>query len=101
MENKYLLILFYSAGGSVRNIAHAIADGAEQENLSVKVRTVPKISSVAEQTEESIPKKDDTLMSKDGTVGKTAFLTKNNNCILLSSLASITPDKSKIEPKFL
>ena len=57
MENKYLLILFYSAGGSVRNIAHAIADGAEQENLSVKIRTVPKVSSVAEQTEESIPKK--------------------------------------------
>ena len=51
MENKYLLILFYSAGGSVRNIAHAIADGAEQENLSIRIRTVPKVSSVAQQTE--------------------------------------------------
>ena len=36
MENKYLLILFYSAGGSVRNIAHAIADGAEQEKINCK-----------------------------------------------------------------
>ena len=47
MENKYLLILFYSAGGSVRNIAHAIADGAEEHNLNVKIRTVPKVSSVS------------------------------------------------------
>ena len=39
MENKYLLILFYSAGGSVRNIAHAIADGAEECSLNVKIRT--------------------------------------------------------------
>jgi len=45
MENKYLLILFYSAGGSTRKIAHAIADGAEEENLNVKIRTVPKVSS--------------------------------------------------------
>ena len=51
MENKYLLILFYSAGGSVRNIAHAIADGAEECNLNVKIRTVPKVSSVSEQVE--------------------------------------------------
>ena len=36
MENKYLLILFYSAGGSVRNIAHAIADGAEEDSLKCK-----------------------------------------------------------------
>ena len=42
MENKYLLILFYSAGGSVRNIAHAIADGAEECNLNVKIRKLNK-----------------------------------------------------------
>ena len=68
MENKYLLILFYSAGGSVRNIAHAIADGAEQENLSVKIRTVPKVSSVAEQTEKSIPKKDEIYCTKEDLI---------------------------------
>jgi len=68
MENKYLLILFYSAGGSVRNISHAIADGAEQENLSVKIRTVPKVSSVAEQTEESIPKKDEIYCTKEDLI---------------------------------
>ena len=64
MENKYLLILFYSAGGSVRNVAHAIADGAEQENLHVKIRTVPKVSSVTEQTEKNIPEKDEIYCTK-------------------------------------
>ena len=68
MENKYLLILFYSAGGSVRNIAHAIADGAEQENLSVRIRTVPKVSSVTEQTEKNIPKKDEVYCTKEDLI---------------------------------
>ena len=68
MENKYLLILFYSAGGSVRNIAHAIADGAEQENLDVRIRTVPKVSSVAEQTEKNIPEKDEVYCTKEDLI---------------------------------
>ena len=68
MENKYLLILFYSAGGSVRNVAHAIADGAEQENLHVKIRTVPKVSSVTEQTEKNIPEKDEIYCTKEDLI---------------------------------
>ena len=44
MEKSFLLILFYSASGSVKNLAHAIADGAEEQNLNIKLRTVPKIS---------------------------------------------------------
>ena len=68
MENKYLLILFYSAGGSVRNIAHAIADGAEQENLNVRIRTVPKVSSVTEQTEKNIPEKDEVYCTKEDLI---------------------------------
>ena len=68
MENKYLLILFYSAGGSVRNIAHAIADGAEQENLSVRIRTVPKVSSVTEQTKKNIPEKDEVYCTKEDLI---------------------------------
>ena len=68
MENKYLLILFYSAGGSVRNIAHAIADGAEEESLSVKIRTVPKVSTVTEKTEENIPEKDEIYCTKEDLI---------------------------------
>ena len=43
MENKYLLILFYSSGGSVRNLVHAIADGAESVGMKTKIKTVPKV----------------------------------------------------------
>jgi len=68
MENKYLLILFYSAGGSVRNIAHAIAEGAEEYNLNVKIRTVPKVSSVSEQVEPEIPEKDEIYCTKDDLI---------------------------------
>ena len=68
MENKYLLILFYSAGGSVRNIANAIADGAEENNLKVKIRTVPKVSSLSEQVESEIPKKDEIYCTKEDLI---------------------------------
>ena len=64
MENKYLLILFYSAGGSVRNIAHSIAEGAENEGIEIKIRTVPKVSAVTEQTEELIPEKGEIYCTK-------------------------------------
>ena len=33
MHQKYLLILFYSASGAVKSLAHAIADGAEKKVL--------------------------------------------------------------------
>ena len=55
MHQKYLLILFYSASGAVKNLAHAIADGAEKKGLEVRIRTVPKVSSVAEAVEPNIP----------------------------------------------
>jgi len=68
MENKYLLILFYSAGGSVRNIAHAIADGAESKGITVKIRTVPKVSAVTEKTEPEIPTKDEIYCTKEDLI---------------------------------
>ena len=68
MENKYLLILFYSAGGSVRNIAHAIADGAESKGITVKIRTVPKVSTVTEKTEPEIPTKDEIYCTKEDLI---------------------------------
>ena len=65
MTEKYLLILFYSAGGSVRNLAHAIADGAEEAGVNVKIRTVPKISSKPESSEPAIPKEGEIYCSKE------------------------------------
>ena len=47
------------------------------------------------------PEKNDILFSKDGTVGKTAFVTNEEDFVVLSSLAILTPDTKTIVPEFL
>ena len=68
MEKSFLLILFYSASGSVRNLAHAIADGAEENNLNVRLRTVPKISSNDAIVNSDIPESGEVYCSKDDLI---------------------------------
>ena len=68
MHQKYLLILFYSATGAVRSLAHAIADGAEKKGLEVKIRTVPKVSSLAEAAEPNIPNEGEIYCTKEDLV---------------------------------
>ena len=69
MDKNFLLILFYSASGSVKNLAHAIADGAEEAGLNTKIRTVPRISSKSEQTEPVIPKENEIYCTKEDLIG--------------------------------
>ena len=68
MEKNFLLILFYSASGSVKNLAHAIADGAEESNIKVKIRTVPRISSKNEKVDPSIPETGEIYCTKDDLI---------------------------------
>ena len=68
MHQKYLLILFYSATGAVRNLAHAIADGAEKKGLEVKIRTVPKVSTVTEAGEPNLPSEGEIYCSKEDLI---------------------------------
>ena len=68
MEKNFLLILFYSASGSVKNLAHAIADGAEESNIKVKIRTVPKVSSKNEKVDPSIPDAGEIYCTKDDLI---------------------------------
>ena len=68
MHQKYLLILFYSATGSVKHLAHAIADGAEKKGLEVKIRTVPKVSAVIEAMEPNLPSEGEIYCTKDDLV---------------------------------
>ena len=65
MRENYLLILFYSLSGSVKNLAHAIADGAEQESITVKIRTVPKVSANTEIIDSPLPKDGEVYCSKE------------------------------------
>lgn len=51
-----ILILFYSQGGAVREMAQLIARGvASVPNISARIRTVPKVSTNCEATEPDIP----------------------------------------------
>jgi NAD(P)H dehydrogenase (quinone) len=68
MEKSFLLILFYSASGSVKNLAHAIADGAEDENLNVRLRTVPKISPQNKKVDPEIPNSGEIYCSKEDLI---------------------------------
>lgn len=51
-----ILILYYSQGGAVRNMAQLIARGVESvANAKARIRTVPKVSANCEATEPDIP----------------------------------------------
>jgi len=51
-----ILVLFYSATGSVRRLADAVARGVESvEGMRARVRTVPKVSPVTEKIEPAVP----------------------------------------------
>jgi len=51
-----ILILYYSSGGSVREMAKLIARGVESVNgIQARLRTVPKVSATCEATESDIP----------------------------------------------
>lgn len=51
-----ILVLYYSQGGSVREMAQLIARGVESvAGAKARIRTVPKVSTVCEATEPEIP----------------------------------------------
>ena len=53
-----ILILYYSRNGATEKMANQIARGVESiEDVDAVLRTVPEISTVCEQTEDTIPTK--------------------------------------------
>ena len=68
MEKNFLLVLFYSASGSVKNLAHAIADGAENESMDIKIRTVPKISPNVEKPDPDVPNSGEIYCTKEDLI---------------------------------
>ena len=53
-----ILVLYYSQGGAVREMAQTIARGIESvNNAKARIRTVPKVSSNCEATEPEVPEK--------------------------------------------
>ena len=68
MDKRFLLILFYSTSGSTKKLAHAIADGAEEFGMNVKIRTVPRVSSNIEKTEPSVPVENEIYCTKEDLI---------------------------------
>jgi NAD(P)H dehydrogenase (quinone) len=51
-----VLVLYYSQGGAVKEMAHLIARGIESvKGVKARIRTVPKVSANCEATESEIP----------------------------------------------
>ena len=55
-KTPYILVLYYSRHGATAEMAKIISRGVEEnENMEVRLRTVPAISTVCEAVEEAIP----------------------------------------------
>jgi NAD(P)H dehydrogenase (quinone) len=53
---KEILVLYYSQGGAVRDMAQLIARGIESvKGVKARIRTVPKVSTNCEATEPEVP----------------------------------------------
>lgn len=58
-----ILVLYYSQGGAVREMAQLIARGVESvADIKARIRTVPKVSANCEATEPEIPNSGDPYM---------------------------------------
>tara|TARA_R110002167_G_scaffold206346_3_gene410361 strand:+ start:129 stop:716 length:588 start_codon:yes stop_codon:yes gene_type:complete len=62
---KNILILYYSQSGATLQMANYISQGVEQSGLGAKLRTVPEVSPISEQTEPNIPEKGAIYVTKD------------------------------------
>ncbi|MBI3773611.1 MAG: NAD(P)H:quinone oxidoreductase [Gammaproteobacteria bacterium] len=50
-----ILVLYYSRDGSLSKMAQLVARGVEEAGLQARLRTVPRVSTVCEAVEDSIP----------------------------------------------
>ncbi|CAM3566321.1 NAD(P)H:quinone oxidoreductase [Parendozoicomonas haliclonae] len=66
----YILIVYYSLHGATREMAMTIARGVESvTGMAARIRTVPKVSTVCEATEESIPSEGALYCTEDDLQG--------------------------------
>jgi len=63
MEN--ILVLYYSSGGSTKQLAQLIARGVEEQGLEAVIRTVPRVSANNQATEDEIPTDGDLYATLD------------------------------------
>ncbi len=68
-KSSEILVLYYSPGGTTAEMANIIARGVEEiEGMHARVRTVPDVSPVSEQTAPAIPEDGPLYASTDDLV---------------------------------
>lgn len=61
----FVLVLYYSHGGSTKNLAYKIAQGIEKQGLEARLRTVPQVSPhLTGETHEAVPHEGDPYVDK-------------------------------------
>lgn len=55
MADPFILVLYYSRTGSVKNLALAVARGVEEGGMEARLRTVPPVSPTTEATDPPVP----------------------------------------------
>lgn len=61
----YILILYYSHHGHTETLARTLARGVSKTSIEARVRTVPKVSTVCEATEDDIPAQGDLYCTQE------------------------------------
>lgn len=54
-SESYILVLYYSRHGACAKMAEAVVRGVQQAGMQARLRTVPAVSALCEQSEEDIP----------------------------------------------
>jgi NAD(P)H dehydrogenase (quinone) len=74
-DMPYVLVLYYSRGGTTAKMAQAIAQGVELiTGIEARIRTVPAISANCEATEASIPDEGAIYCSEDDLKNCSGFI---------------------------
>ncbi|GAA6183628.1 MULTISPECIES: NAD(P)H:quinone oxidoreductase [Alteromonadaceae] len=60
-----ILVLYYSLHGATRNLANKIALGAQMQGADVIVRTVPKVATGIDFSQQAVPESGDPYVSLD------------------------------------
>lgn len=66
---SYVLVLYYSRDGSVKELAQYIARGVESTGMDARIRTVPPVSPTTESVEPAIPQQGAVYVTLDDLAG--------------------------------
>ena len=72
--SPYVLVLYYSVGGSVAAMAQEVARGVSQvSGMEARIRTVPAVSVVTEKTAPAVPERGAVYCTQDDLAGCSAL----------------------------